>query len=85
MILKSKEILVQTSKAFMNDEKFKINEKKTSNFSNTVSINENKISFDKSIFTICDYRENDKCPPWTFKLQKCYTTIKRKLFIMIMQ
>ena len=23
--------------------------------------------FDKSIFTICDYRENDKCPPWSLQ------------------
>ena len=40
--------------------------------------NENKSSFSKSIFTLCDYRENDKCPPGLFKLQKCFMIVKKK-------
>ncbi len=76
---KSKEILGTDSKAFLNDESFKINEKnKPRIFSNTVSINENKKSFDKSIFTICDYRENDKCPPWTIQASKMLHDNKKK-------
>ena len=27
-------------------------------------------SFNKSIFTICNYRKNDKCPPWTIQSSK---------------
>ena len=29
-----------------------------------------KSEFIKSAFTICDYRENDKCPPWEIKASK---------------
>ena len=64
----------------------KFNEKnKPRIFPNTKSIKDDKKIFDKSIFTFCDYRENDKCPPWTIQASKCYMTIKRKLFTMIMQ
>ena len=35
-------------------------------FANTLIIKDQKSKFDKSIFTLCDYRENDKCPPGHF-------------------
>ena len=36
-------------------------------FSNTVNIKAGKSKFIKSSFTTCDYRENDKCPPWKLR------------------
>ena len=48
----------------MNDETLKVNKKnKPRIFANTIKLNNNDRIFNKSIFTICDYRENDKCPP----------------------
>ena len=68
---KTREILGTDVKAFMNDENFKINEKnKPRIFSNTIKIDNKINSFNKSIFTLCDYRENDKCPPWTIQASK---------------
>ena len=29
-----------------------------------------KTEFNKSVFTLCDYRKNDKCPPWLFQASK---------------
>ena len=34
---------------------------------NTVKINKENTKFNKSIFTLCNYRKNDKCPPWTIQ------------------
>ena len=66
-------------KAFLNDDNFKINEKnKPRIFANTVKINKEKSVFNKSIFTICDYRENEKCPPWTIQSSEMLHDNKKK-------
>ena len=39
-------------------------------FANAVQISEKKSLFEKSIFTICDYRAEDKCPPWSIQSSK---------------
>ena len=53
------------SKVFFNQEDLIINkENKPRIFSNTTNIKENQSTFTKSTFTTCDYRDNDKCPPW---------------------
>ena len=37
--------------------------------------------FNKSIFTICNYRENDKCPPWTIQASKMlHDNIKKTIY-----
>ncbi len=76
---KKKEILGTDIKAFLNQEDFKINKKnKPRVFANTLKIdNENSI-FNKSIFTLCDYRKNDKCPPWTVQSKKMLHDKKKK-------
>ena len=62
---KKKEIIGSNAKAFLNQEDFKIDKKnKPRIFSNTINLKENDTKFIKSAFTICNYRENDKCPPW---------------------
>ena len=54
--------------------------------SNTFIRKEDQSSFKKSIFTLCEYRKNDKGEnvlPGLYKPAKCYMIIKRKLSIMI--
>ena len=36
-------------------------------FANTVKISDTEDTYNKSIFTICDYRKKDKCPPWSIQ------------------
>ncbi len=73
-----KEILGTDIKSFLNDQTFKINEKnKPRVFANTVKIKDQQTQFTKSIFTLCDYRENDKCPPWSLQAAQM-THDKRK-------
>ena len=76
---KKKEILGTDIKAFLNDESFKINKKnKPRVFANAIKISKNKSMFGKSIFTICDYRKKDKCPPWTIQASKMLHDSKKK-------
>ncbi len=76
---KKKEILGTDIKAFMNDSNFKINdENKPRIFANSMSINNNKSKFNKSIFTLCDYRKNDKCPPWSIQATEMLHDNKKK-------
>ena len=76
---KKKEILGTDIKAFLNDGSFKINKKnKPRVFANAIKISKNKSMFGKSIFTICDYRKKDKCPPWTIQASKMLHDSKKK-------
>ena len=76
---KKKEILGTDIKAFINQEGFKINEQnKPRIFANSFSLNKKQSEFNKSVFTICDYRENDKCPPWTIQAKKMLHDNKKK-------
>ena len=65
---KKKEIIGTDTKTFLNSDSFKINEKnKPRIFANTVKIDKYENQFTKSIFTLCDYRKKDKCPPWSLQ------------------
>ena len=76
---KKKEILGADSKSFLNSKVFKINEKNNPRvFSNTIKITKEKSTFDKSIFTLCQYRANDKCPPWVIQSKKMLHDNKKK-------
>ena len=76
---KKKEILGSDIKAYLNDKDFKIHsDNKPRVFANTLKIDDQKTAFDKSIFTFCDYRENDKCPPWTIQSSKMVHDNKKK-------
>ena len=60
-----KEIIGTDAKSFLNQKDLKYDERnKPRVFSNVVNIKEDKTEFYKSNFTLCDYREKDKCPPW---------------------
>ena len=74
-----KEILGTDSKAFLNQESFKINKNnKPRIFSNAVKIHGQQTEFIKSIFTLCDYRKNDKCPPWSIQANEMLHDQKKK-------
>ncbi len=76
---KKNEIIGSDIKAFLNDENFKISEKnKPRVFANNFNSNKEKSTFVKSIFTLCDYRENDKCPPWSIQSSKMLHDSKKK-------
>ena len=65
---KKKELLGTDAKTFINKKDFKTNNKnKPRVFANTINIKKEITTFEKSNFTICDYRENDKCPPWAIQ------------------
>ena len=68
---KKREIVGSDIKAFLNQKTFKLQpENKPRVFANTIKINDKKNEFTKSIFTICDYRKDDACPPWTIQASK---------------
>ena len=77
-----KEILGTDIKAYLNQDNFKVKkENKPRIFSNSVQLNNNESKFSKSVFTLCNYRADDKCPLGLFRLKKCYMTkIKRQFF-----
>ncbi len=79
---KKKEILGTDIKAFLNEESVKVNPKnKPRVFANSIKLSNKKSIFNKSIFTICDYRENDKCPPWTIQASKMlHDNIKKTIY-----
>ena len=79
---KKKELLGTDIETFFNEDKFKIDPRnKPRIFANTVSINKDKTTFDKSNFTLCDYRENDKCPPWLIQSSKMLHDSKKNYFL----
>ncbi len=68
---KKKEILGTDIKSYLNDQNFKIDKRnKPRVFANTLKTSKKNTEFNKSIFTLCDYRKNDKCPPWSIQATK---------------
>ena len=76
---KKKEILGTDIKAYVDQKNLKVNEKnKPRIFSNSVKLKNQSSEFNKSIFTLCDYRENDACPPWSIQASKMLHNNKKK-------
>ncbi len=77
-----KELIGSDSKTFLNQDGFKMNkENKPRIFSNSISLKENESNFIKSSFTTCNYRENDKCPPWELRASKMrHDNIKKTIY-----
>ena len=76
---KKKEILGTDTKAFLKQDSFKMNKNnKPRVFANTFRLKNGKSSFGKGIFTVCDYRKNDKCPPWSVQSSKMLHDNKKK-------
>ena len=76
---KSKELLGTDIKSFLNNKSFKIDERnKPRIFANNVKIDRKITEFNKANFTLCNYRKDDKCPPWTIQSTKMLHDSKKK-------
>ncbi len=76
---KKKEIVGTDIKAYLNNKDFKINKKNDPRiFSNYINLKKQKKTFNKNIFTMCEFRENDKCPPWSIQSTKMLHDSKKK-------
>ena len=76
---KKREIVGTDARTFLNEDSFKVDKRnKPRIFSNTVNIYDQGTNFTKSIFTLCDYRKNDKCPPWSLQAKKMFHDKKKK-------
>ncbi|MDC2987083.1 hypothetical protein OAY20_03185 [Candidatus Pelagibacter bacterium] len=76
---KKKEIVGTDIKAFLNQDEFKIKEENNPRvFANSMSLKKDIRSFEKNIFTLCGYRENDKCPPWSIQSTKMLHNKEKK-------
>ncbi len=65
---KKREIIGTDIRAFLNEKSFKVrDDNKPRVFANTIKIDDKQTQFTKSIFTMCNYRENEKCPPWSLQ------------------
>ena len=79
---KKKELIGSDSKVFFNQAEYKANaNNKPRIFSNSVSIKDKESKFIKSTFTICDYRKDDKCPPWELTANEIrHDNIKKTIY-----
>ena len=76
---KKKELLGTDIKNFINKDDFKIDKRnKPRIFANTVKMNEEITTFSKSNFTLCNFREDDKCPPWSIQSTEMLHDSKKK-------
>ena len=76
---KKREIIGTDIKAYLNQASFKINDQnKPRVFANTLKIKDQKSQFGKSVFTLCDYRKKDKCPPWSIQAKQMMHDKKNK-------
>ena len=76
---KKREILGTDIKAYLNHENFKINEKNNPRiFANAMKSNDEGSNFNKSVFTLCELKENEKCPPWTLQASEMKHDNKNK-------
>ncbi|MDC1092674.1 LPS export ABC transporter periplasmic protein LptC [Pelagibacteraceae bacterium] len=77
-----KEIVGTDIKAFINQEDFKIDKSnKPRILSNTINIKDNITKFEKGVFTMCNYRKGDKCPPWSIQSDKIlHDNIKKTIY-----
>ena len=76
---KKKELLGTDIKTFINKDNFKIDERnKPRIFANTVKMNKETTTFSKSNFTLCNFREDDKCPPWSIRSTEMLHDSKKK-------
>ena len=76
---RKREIIGTDIKAYLNESNFKLTDKnKPRIFANTINLKDQKSVFTKSVFTLCDYREDDKCPPWTIRASQMNHDKKKK-------
>ena len=70
---------IEYLKAYLDHQDFKINNKNDPRvFANTLKLGGNKSVFNKSVFTLCEFKENEKCPPWVLQANKMTHDNKKK-------
>ena len=68
---KKKKVIGSDAKIFFNDNSMKIDKRNNPRiFANSVSIDEDNSIVQKGVFTYCQFRENEKCPPWELRAKK---------------
>jgi LPS-assembly protein len=74
-----KKIIGSDVKAFLNQPELSISSDNDPRFfANTMSLSENTNTFEKGIFTYCENREDDKCPPWALQSKKIKHDLAKK-------
>ena len=68
---KKKKVIGSDAKIYFNDDSMKIDKRNNPRiFANSVFIEEGTTSVQKGVFTYCQFRENNKCPPWELRAKK---------------
>ena len=76
---KKREIVGTDIKAYLNQDNFKIKkDNKPRVFANSLNFKKGIKKFGKNVFTLCDYREGDKCPPWSIQSTKMLHDSQKK-------
>ena len=68
--LKDKEIIGKNVKAFLNKSIFNNKKNDPRIYGKSLISDNNQTSIYKGVFTSCQFRENNKCPPWTIKAKE---------------
>ena len=80
--LKDKEIIGKNVKAFLSKSIFKNKKNDPRIYGKSLISDNNQTSIYKGVFTSCQFRENNKCPPWTIKAKEVkHDKIKKPLNI----
>ncbi len=79
---KKRKIVGSDIRAFLNDGSFKYDPRNEPRFfANSASISEDYTVFNKAVFTVCNNRENDKCPPWMIRAKQIkHNSAKKTIF-----
>ncbi len=79
---KKGQIVGSDIRAFLNDGSFKYDSRNQPRFfANSATINKDNTIFNKAIFTSCQKRENDKCPPWTIRAKEIkHSSAKKTIY-----
>ncbi len=68
---KKKKVIGSDVKVFLNDNSFKADPRNNPRiFANSVSIDGGVSSVQKGVLTYCQFREDNKCPPWELRAKK---------------
>ncbi len=79
---KKNKIVGSDAKIFLNDNNLKIDERNNPRiFANSVSIDTDISTVQKGVFTYCQFREKDKCPPWELRAKSIkHNSIKKTVY-----
>ncbi len=68
---KKKKIIGSDAKIFFNDKSMKADVRNNPRiFANSILIDKGNSSVQKGVFTYCQFRENNKCPPWELRAKE---------------